>query len=176
MMAEPLQALGNYELGMKDTGRALDLFSRAADLTRNTYGEDSEKYADSVKYIGMVYFFQKDYAKAEPYFLRGVRVQEASGGKDANSLLASLTLLSKLYEAWDQPDKLEACERQLVSLMEKQFGPDSPVLIIALGSEAKALRELGRTEDAGKVEQRLQAIQVNSGINLAQGGGMSPQP
>jgi len=44
-------------------------------------------------------------------------------------------------------------------MQEKQFGPDSPYLVRELTAEAKALRQLGRNEEAAKLEQRTQSLQ-----------------
>jgi len=43
-----------------------------------------------------------------------------------------------------------------------QHGANSPVLASTLTSEAKALRSLGRAEDAAKVEERLKSIQAST--------------
>ena len=47
--------------------------------------------------------------------------------------------------------------------MEKQFGPNSPVLLQVLPNEAKALRALNRPEEAAKIEQRVQTIRAAAG-------------
>jgi hypothetical protein len=62
-----------------------------------------------------------------------------------------------------KPELAEPRYRQLLALLEKQYGPDSPVLTGALAGESKMLQELGRTEEAAKVDQRLQAIRVATG-------------
>jgi hypothetical protein len=74
-----------------------------------------------------------------------------------------LSSLCDLYKRWDKPEKAEPRYRQLLAALEKQFGPDSPVLLSVLTDEAKALRELGRTEQAEKYEQRAQTIRTATG-------------
>jgi hypothetical protein len=64
-----------------------------------------------------------------------------------------------LYDQWGKPDKSQPCHARLASLEEKQFGTDSPYLVRDLTAEAQALRKLGRTEEAAKIESRTQAIQ-----------------
>jgi len=46
----------------------------------------------------------------------------------------------------------------MVSLVEKQYGPDTPYLVRDLTAEAQALRKLGRNDEAAKLEQRTQAL------------------
>jgi hypothetical protein len=43
---------------------------------------------------------------------------------------------------------------------QKQFGPDGPSLVRALTAEARALRKLGRGDEAAKLKQRTQSIQA----------------
>jgi hypothetical protein len=74
-----------------------------------------------------------------------------------------LSSLCDLYTRWDKPEKAEPRYRQLLAAMEKQFGPDSPVLISLLADESKTLHELGRTEEAAKVDKRLQTLRTAMG-------------
>jgi hypothetical protein len=47
----------------------------------------------------------------------------------------------------------------MVVLVEKQFGADSHYLVQDLTGEAQALRQLGRNEEADKVQHRLDSLQ-----------------
>jgi hypothetical protein len=49
--------------------------------------------------------------------------------------------------------------------MEKQVGENSPNLREPLTAEAKALRKLGRNDEAGDVELRLEKIQKTAASN-----------
>jgi hypothetical protein len=85
-----------------------------------------------------------------------------------------LSFLCQLYEAWDKPDQLETCDRRLIAVVEKQYGAESPFLLATLVSEAKALRGLGKSEEATKVEQRIKSIQAATG--QAEGAQLAPHP
>jgi len=78
------------------------------------------------------------------------------GGPDKLMPLASLC---RVYADWGKPEKPEPCDRQLVAILEKEFGPDSPQLLSTLKEEAQALRSLHKVEEAAKVEQRIKSIQ-----------------
>lgn len=56
------------------------------------------------------------------------------------------------------PEKLEPYERQLIAVLEKQFGPNSPQLAGTLDKEAQTLRTLGRTKEAAEMDERLASI------------------
>jgi hypothetical protein len=52
----------------------------------------------------------------------------------------SLSALCQLYGQWGKPHQS--------AVLEKQYGPGSPVLVSTLSSEAKALRHIGHTGEA----------------------------
>src|SRR5437879_7908471 len=87
------------------------------------------------------------YDKAETYLLRAVRIDESLFGKDGINMLGPLSSLCNLYDKWDKPDKAEPCDRQILAVVEKQYGANSPVLLPTLTSEAQALRRLGRRSE-----------------------------
>jgi hypothetical protein len=55
-------------------------------------------------------------------------------------------------------DQSQPCWHRATGLMEKQSGENSPSLIGPLSNEAKALRRLGRNDEAEQLEQRLAKI------------------
>jgi hypothetical protein len=79
-------------------------------------------------------------------------------GHEGINMLLPLASACNLYDKWRKPDKLEPYDRQLLAVLEKQFGPNSPQLATTLTSEAHALRSLGRSQEAADVENRLASI------------------
>ena len=154
----PLQSLGNNALMQKDYASAAAFFFRAVDLNEKFFGEGSNRVADSLVQASAVYFVQKDYAKAEPYLLRALHIDESLYGKDSIDLLVPLSTLCQLYDRWDQPDKTAPCDQHLVTILEKQYGTTSPVLVTTLAGESGALRKIGHTQEADKLDQRIAQI------------------
>ncbi|HTA52577.1 MAG TPA: tetratricopeptide repeat protein [Candidatus Acidoferrum sp.] len=154
----PLESLGNNALMQKDYASASTFFFRAVDLNEKFFGEGSNRVADSLVQASAVYFVQKDYAKAEPYLLRAVHIDESLYGKDNIDLLVPLATLCQLYDRWDKPDHAAACDQQLITILEKQYGPTSTVLVTTLAGESGALRKLGRADEANKLDQRVSQI------------------
>jgi tetratricopeptide (TPR) repeat protein len=163
MMTEPLQALGQYSAFRGDLKSALDFDSRAVKINEDTFGETSDRVADSLRILASVYVMQKEYDKAEPYLLRSVRIEESLPSQDGFRLGLPLNSLCDLYDKWNKPEMAEPRYRQLLALLEKQYGPDSPVLISTLARESKSLQVLGHAEEAAKVDQRLQALRAATG-------------
>jgi hypothetical protein len=50
----------------------------------------------------------------------------------------------------------------LLAVLEKQFGESSPQLVNTLASQAKALRKLGQTAEADKIDRRLVQIRTTT--------------
>lgn len=156
----PLQALAQAALRQHDTATAEKFYFRAVDLNEKTFGESSDRVADALVQATAVYFVQKDYAKAEPYLLRAVSIDEALYGKDSIGMAVPMAALCGLYERWDKPEKAEPCERQEIVMIEKQYGVNSPVLVPVLTSDAKALRSLGKENEAQQIDNRVASIRA----------------
>ena len=162
-MAEPLQGLGKLAMIQKDYKTAADFFNRAAKVNEKNYGEVSDKFAESMIMLTVVYGTEGAFDQAEPVALRAVHIEESLHGKDDPKVITPLSFLCNVYEGSNQLDKLESCDERLIPIIEGKFGKDSARLGPSLKSEAGALRKLGRVDEAVKVEQRIQAIQTGAG-------------
>jgi tetratricopeptide (TPR) repeat protein len=163
MTTEPLQALGMLSMFESNYKAALDYFSRAVNVNEKTFGEASDKVADSLRFMAQVYVDQRQYDKAEPYLLRAVRINEALFGKDMSGTNGlPLWEICILYDKWNKPEKAEPRYREMLVSAENQFGADSPVLLTVLEGQEKALHQLGRTDEAAKVERRMQSIRATT--------------
>jgi len=147
----PLQDFGAYSLYRRDFSSATEFFSRAEAVNEKAFGEDNDKVAISLIYLASAYAVQQDYAKAEPYHLRATRIDVSLFGAESPGMNPVLSSQCDLYARWDKPEKAEPRCHQLLAALEKQFGPDSRVLLSTLAGEGKTLHELGRTEEAAKV-------------------------
>jgi hypothetical protein len=63
---------------------------------------------------------------------------------------------------WDKPDKSQPCWHRLSAIAEKKRGESDPTFQESLSNETKALRKLGRNDEADKLEQRSAKIQKTS--------------
>jgi tetratricopeptide (TPR) repeat protein len=174
LTTEPLQALGSYSLFRKNYNSALDFTLRAVDVNIKAYGEDSDKVADALRLVANVYVAQSAYDKAEPYLLRAVRIDSPFMEHDKSGM-DSLPAwsLCQLYDKWNKPEKAEPLYRRMLAILEKQYGSENPFLLSALTGEAKTLHQLGRSEEAAKVEERMKSIQAATG--QTEGAGITPQ-
>jgi tetratricopeptide (TPR) repeat protein len=154
----PLQSLGRNALMQHDYATAEKFFFQAVDVNEQAFGESSDAVANSLVQASAVYFVEQDYAKAEPFLLRAVHINESLYGADSWAMAIPLSSLCSLYDRWGKPDKFDPCNRQLLAVTEKEYGPNSPVIVPLLQSEAKALRTLGKNEEAEKFDTRAATL------------------
>ena len=67
-----------------------------------------------------------------------------------------------MYDRAGQADKPAQCYAQLVTIGEKRFGQDNPILAQPLTSERHALRAIGGNEEAAKIEERIKTLQAGA--------------
>jgi hypothetical protein len=117
--------------------------------------------------MATVYLSQQNHAHAEPYLLQGADIEEKLNNYDSGygTEHRALMTLCIVYDKWGKTEKLEACDRRLIAVLEKEKGPDTRYLEDSLAREAKTLRSLGRPEEAAKMEQRLKSLKPTSAAN-----------
>lgn len=168
----PLHNLGMTALLQDDYASADKYFSRVIDLNEKTFGADSRQVSQALVVAAQVPFKQKKYDEAESDLTHAVQIDESLNGKGSIYDLMSLGALCQLYDESENWQKGLPCDQEIVSIVEKQFGPDSPNLIHALEFESRALRHLGKTEDADRADTRLSDLRKHVPPN----GAMAAQP
>lgn len=164
-VTDPLFFLGSNAAGQKDFVAAEGYFSRALDINVRSFGENSTRTAESLRWLAGLYMAQQDWARAEPFLLRAVKASEAAVGPDNQMTLIPLYGLCDLYDRWEKPEKSQPCWARAIGIIAEVNGESSLNLRDPLTFEAKALRKLGRYDEAGDIEQRLQKIQNISASN-----------
>jgi tetratricopeptide (TPR) repeat protein len=159
-LAPIFTSLALVALAQKDLDSAEKNFSRSLDLDQKTYGENSAEAATAVGGLSRVYFLRQDFPKAESAMLRRIKIFENLYGDTDYRVAIPLNSLCAFYDHQEMSEKSASCHARMVSLEEKQFGAESPYLVNDLNAEAQALRKLGRSDDAAKLEQRTQALQA----------------
>jgi hypothetical protein len=129
---------------------------------RKLNGENSPGVATSLRMMATPYFIENDFAKAEPLMLRAVKIDQTLYGPEGAEALPNLTVLCSIYDKLAKPEKAAPCQGHLLAILEKQYGPDNPIIVSTLTSEATALHGLGRNEEAAKIEQRVKTIQATA--------------
>jgi tetratricopeptide (TPR) repeat protein len=164
-LVKPLEMLGEAANKQKDYTRAFDYFSRAVELNRKAYGEASEATALTLIALSRVYLAQKQYDKAEPYLLEARKIGESVFGHGEAGMMTIQGALCAFYDQWGVPEKSLKCYQDLEPMLEKRYGGNPIPLLWSLQPEAVALRSLGRTQEAEKVEARIREIEASAKAN-----------
>ena len=155
----PLRFLGQIEIMQKHYKEAESYLQRALEITARSVGDNNPLAIESLRGLAHLYEEQGDWPKAEVYLLRAVKGAEGAGN---GMLIIPLWGLCDLYDRWDKPDKGQPCWHRATDLMATQYGENSANLTESLTSEAKALRKLGRVDEAAKLEERIAKIHRTS--------------
>jgi tetratricopeptide (TPR) repeat protein len=150
-----LEILARMALEQGDFARAEFFAQENLAISEKNAGDDSFSYSKSLMTLGYAYSVEKKYEKAEPYFEKAVKIHEQMTGPQGIMVVGSKRLLCATYDSLGQSAKAESCNQQLLTLMEKFYGANSPALAPILASESKALRELGRNAEADDVDRRM---------------------
>ncbi|MGH9680969.1 MAG: tetratricopeptide repeat protein, partial [Candidatus Acidiferrales bacterium] len=141
---------------------------------QKVYGGDSPAVADCLRLLASLYVRHQDYTTAQTYLLHAVQIDEATYGRDGFGVSLPLWFLCDLYEKWNKPELAEPRYRQMIAIIEKQYGTDSPMLLTTLTTEAKTLRKLGREKEAEAVDQR--SVSIRSTAGKTEGAAAMPHP
>ena len=160
-MADPLQNLAKMEVKKKDYAAAREYATRAQNLIAKNFGEENEPYATTLRVLAQTYAAEGDYGNAEPQLVRAASIEEKLGAVGGDALI-TLYQLCVLYDRVNKPENAAACNARIVVMLEKLYGPDDPVLISTLKSEASELRSIGHSEEATKIDQRIDALKVSA--------------
>jgi tetratricopeptide (TPR) repeat protein len=155
-LVRPLFNLGGLELQRANYAKAEKHFSRAHEINVKNFGEHSLPASEALRKIADVYEAQAVYDKAEPYLQRAVKASEVSAGPDNHMTGVALC---NFYDRWGKAEKSQPCWHRATVILEKLESMNSPMLKDSLTFEAKALRKLGRDDEAQKLEERIVNIQ-----------------
>ncbi len=153
---QPLQFLGQLAAWQKNYKEAQSYLERALAITTKANGDNDPRAVDSLRNIAGLYMAQSDWPKAETYLLRAVKGAEVAAPQME---LIPLWGLCDMYDKAGNPEKSQGCWHRATDLMAQRMGQTSPQLAQSMTNEATALRKLGRTDEAQKLEQRVAGLQ-----------------
>jgi tetratricopeptide (TPR) repeat protein len=154
---QSLEGLAGVAFEQKDYATAEKFYLQAIEGNENILGPAHTMVAVDLVRLAAVYEAQGAFGKAEPLVLRANSISEAisAEGPVAESYL---TQVATLYIKWERFDKAEPYCRKVLALRERQYGTNSRMVLAALKSLADVLTKLGRSDEAGHLRNRTQAI------------------
>src|SRR5262249_47043404 len=138
---------------------AIELAQKSLELREKLVGPDGELVAEPLFLLGNVYHLGKaEYAKAEPFYLRALKIQENTNGAASTAAYSTLMDLGALYNEADELEKAEPVLERAVAVGEKVYGLDGAPIAGAIINLASALESKGDYNKAEQLYLRALAI------------------
>lgn len=114
--------------------------------------------ATSLRNLEAIYFGQGEYKKAEPSFLRALRIRETRLGPEHPATLRALSNLAQTYAAADRDIDALSTYHRLLDLQQKTLGTGNPEVAATMSNLAFILRKTGHKREAQAMESRSKAL------------------
>ncbi len=115
---------------------ALPLAEQMLAIAEGEIGPDDEAVATALIQLGGIYTRRRDFARAEPAYLRALAIYEKKRGPEHLFLDLPLGALGSMYKDQGDYDRAEQMLRRAFNVTEKEHGPDSAKIVIRMDSLA----------------------------------------
>ncbi|MBA3806434.1 MAG: tetratricopeptide repeat protein, partial [Acidobacteria bacterium] len=92
---------------------------RAAQIFEQTLGAQSQDFARALNYVAHVHLANKDYAKAEPLYLRALEIRERVSGAQHPDVAASCHAIANFYNTQREAAKAKPFIQRALTIREK---------------------------------------------------------
>jgi CHAT domain-containing protein len=150
--ANELERQGKYD-------EALESAEKCLDLREQLLGPDDALNAVPLFILGNIYHLGKtEYAKAEPYYLRALRIAEKTQGPQVLISIQILNNLGTLYSISDRLDEAERTLERAITVEEKAYTPEHPMIASSLVNLANVCDAKADYAKAKRLYERALAI------------------
>ena len=132
-----------FKMAMGDYKSAETLYSRVADMEKNTLGSDNFVYQCTLRDQACLYLKKAEYIKAEAQLLSVSKYMEGCGEECVGALGITLNALGLLYDKTGDFMKAEVYYRKYLSLLERSKKPDQTELSACYNNIGLARLKLG---------------------------------
>ncbi len=156
-----LDALDGRLPSLLNAGRiteAMPLAQQYLQIAGAKYGQESGEFAWGLRWIGQVYRFQDQYAKAEPYFKEAVRLREKAFGSSERGVGILYVDLGQLYLSLGRNDEAETALKRAIAVEERNPRGVGSYQGIASWNLAKLYGKQGRIALAESMFKRVIAV------------------
>ena len=141
-----------------ETEKAVELLRRSLAITEQALGASHPDVALALTTLAKLHFKRRDFAKADRLLLRLLETKRALG-KDHPEVATVLGSLAKLRQAVNKHGAAEQLWRQSLSIRERAFAPNDPILATTLENVADCCAaQDGKLLDAIALRERALLI------------------
>lgn len=157
-VATTLKFLGNVLMQQGKMDEAVTIFEQAVQLSVSSVGAEHPETAKHMGNLGAVYLGKGNTLKAKEQFDLAMEIWNKQARPNPVYTVATMTNLAKMHFADGDHEKAFSLYQEGLVIQEAAFGKDNPRLSNTLRNYAKLLRQAGKTEEAVKVESRLEKL------------------
>ena len=143
---------------------------RSAIKEADSAGKQDDIYAQSLSYLGRVYWYKAKYAEAEPLIKRAIELEEKVEGTEGTNVAAMLGSLASLYHDQGKLAEAESLFKRCLKIEEKAFGPNHREVATTVHNLARLYAAQGQFVEAEALYRRSLQIQEAHTVNR---GGLS---
>ena len=141
MLGNTYQNLGIYDSAETELTRALD-------LNRKIYGDQSKETAMSLKNIGLIYHYKGDYEKAENYYKKSLEMLKSIETKPTFERALVLDAYGTLMTDQGEYEKAEKITEEALRIAEAVKGSEDPDVAQIKNNLATSYNYLGKLDQA----------------------------
>ncbi len=157
-IARSLNNLSALHDAKGETEQAVELLRRSLAITEQALGASHPDVAVALTTLAKLHFKRRDFAKADRLLLRLLETKRALG-KDHPEVATVLGSLAKLRQAVNKHGPAEQLWRQSLSIRERAFAPNDPILATTLEHVADcSAAQDGKLLDAIALRERALLI------------------
>ena len=139
------------------------LFQQALSLLEQVKGPDHPDVATGLNNLARRYADQGKLEQAEPLFQRALILREQAFGPVHPKVATTLHGLAKLFHAQGKCAAAAEFFQRTLAIREQSLGPLHPEVASTLWEYARVLRDLGREDEALRMEDRARGIMGGEG-------------
>lgn len=141
-----------------DIDAALALQTEALAIRERILGPNHPDVAATLNNLAALYAARDQYAAAEPLLVRALTIREQTLGADAPLTAQSMSNLALLYAAEGRYADAEPLHQRAVAVFEA--GSEPAALATALENYAAMLADMGRGEEAERLDAKARALRA----------------
>ncbi|MEO6610843.1 MAG: tetratricopeptide repeat protein [Chitinophagaceae bacterium] len=137
-----------YYYNKGDYKKAIPFGEKTIIAAKAEVGESDISYANSVLYLGILFFYTGQHDKAEPLYLKAAELYKKISGETHTNYATSLNYLAGLYESRGNYDKEEPILIQATAIIKNTLGDNHADYASNLHTLALLYSNIGKYEKA----------------------------
>ena len=169
--ANDLFSAARIRIELEDTRSAKDLLTRALGNCEKALPAESPQCLRMLDELAGILRLRSEYAEAEPFYVRALRLREAVDGPDAPDLIPTIDSLAYVYFGLGRYEDAESMYRRLLAMWETSAGSDHPMVALTLDKMAEFYTAQERYSEAEPLIIRATTIRTHVLLDSVKRGG-----